>query len=98
MTPVWTHTSTVREGREEEFVAGWRRMAEGSMSELDVPEAPTLLRVHDRPNVFISFGPWPDDAAVERFRSSAAFTEGVAAIQPLLEQFEPTTLDQVWRG
>jgi quinol monooxygenase YgiN len=99
MAAVWTHgTWTVKPGREDEFVASWRRLAEDGTTELDVPEPPTLLRDRERPNVFVSFGPWPDDAAVERFRSSAAFREGVAAMEDLLERFEPRTLDEVWRG
>ncbi len=97
--PVWTHgVWTVRPGREDDFVAAWRSMAEAGMAELDVPEPPTLLRDREHANAFTSFGPWPDEEAVGRFRSSAAFREGVEAMQDLLEDFEPRTMDQVWRG
>jgi quinol monooxygenase YgiN len=99
MAAVWTHgTWTVKPGRDEDFVAFWRSLAEEGMASLDVPEPPSLLRDRERPNVFVTFGPWPDDRAVERFRSSAAFREGVAAMSDLLESFEPRTLDEVWRG
>jgi quinol monooxygenase YgiN len=73
-------------------------MAVAGMAEQDVPKPPTLLRDRDRANVFVSFGPWPDGEAVERFRSSAVFREGVSAMEELLERFEPRTMDEVWRG
>ena len=99
MPRVWTHgTWTVRPGLEDEFVAAWRAMARAGTDELDVVEAPTLVRDRERGNVFMSFGPWPDFEAVERFRSSAAFRDGVARMRDLLESFEPATLDEVARG
>ncbi|HZR92839.1 MAG TPA: antibiotic biosynthesis monooxygenase family protein [Gaiellaceae bacterium] len=99
MPAVWTHgTWTVQPGREDEFVALWERLAEAVMAELEVSEPPTLLRDRDRPNVFVSFGPWPDDEAVERFRSSEAFRSNVDDLRQLLESFEPRTMDEVWRG
>ena len=99
MANVWTQgTWTVRPGAEEAFVEAWTTLVRDVSSELDVPEAPTLLRDRERPNVFLSFGPWPDDAAVERFRLSDAFRDGTAAMRDLLESFEPRTLDEVWRG
>ena len=99
MASVWTHgTWTVKPGREDEFVEAWRRLAVQASAELDVVATPTLLRDREHPNVFVSFGRWPDLDAVERFRSSKAFREGVPAMQELLERFEPRTLDEVVRG
>jgi quinol monooxygenase YgiN len=99
MADVWTHgTWTVRPGCEAGFVEAWKQMAEERLAELEVPEPPTLLRDRARENVFVSFGPWPDDGAVERFRSSEAFRKGVGAIEEMLERFEARTMDEVWRG
>jgi quinol monooxygenase YgiN len=99
MARVWTHgVWTVKPGREEEFVRAWSAMRDQVNAELSLDAQPTLLRDREHSNVFMSFGPWPDVAAVERFRASPAFTENVARIQPLLESFEPQTLDEVVRG
>jgi quinol monooxygenase YgiN len=93
--PVWTHGLwTVKPGREDEFVAAWRAMAREVTAELGTGR-PTLLRDRERPNLFMSFGPWEDDAAVERFRASAAFRHAREGMGDLLDGFEPRTLDEV---
>ena len=73
-------------------------MARRGLAELNVVSPPTLLRDRDRPNVFISFGPWPSIDEVDRFRSSAAFRESVGRMRELLESFETQTLDEVSTG
>ena len=98
MPSVWTHgTWTVSEGREHEFVDAWRKMAREAAEVLPVVEPPTLLRDRDRPNVFVSFGPWPSIDDVHRFRESTVFRESVQRIEQMLESFEPRTLDEVVR-
>ena len=95
MAKVWTHGRwTVRPGEEEAFIAAWTSLARRAMSELD-SGTPTLLRDRDRPNLFLTFGAWPSIEAVAAFRDSDAFREGVATMQPLLDSFEPSTLDEV---
>ena len=99
MPNVWTHgTWTVKPGHEEEFVAAWLALAREGSAELAPPEPPTLLRDRERPNVFLSFGPWADDAAVDRFRSSVAFQAAQQRMRDLLESFEPRTFDEVSRA
>jgi len=96
MANVWTHgTWTVKPNSEDAFVEAWLALVREARGELAPPEPPTLLRDRDRPNVFVSFGPWPDVAAVERFRSSDVFRDAQARMRDLLEAFEPRTLDEV---
>jgi hypothetical protein len=97
MGRVWTHAVwTVEPGREDEFVEQWREMARRGMAELATAAPPTLLRDRERENVFISFGPWPDDAEMQRFR---AFLRGpMVEMQGVLAGFEPRTLDEVAVG
>lgn len=98
MPSVWTHgTWTVKPGQEDAFVEAWLTLARTGISELGA-EPPTLLRDRERPNVFISFGPFADDEEVERFRSSEAFRTAMATMRELLDTFEPRTLDEVSRG
>ena len=96
MANVWTHgTWTVKPGQEDAFAAEWLELVRLSAAEYPTPEPPTLLRDRDRPNVFVSFGPWPDAAAVERFRASEVFRDAQRRMRELLESFEPHTLDEV---
>ena len=95
MASVWTHgTWVVKPGSEDAFVQVWTDLARKAMSTLGSGR-PTLLRDRDRPNTFKTFGEWPDLASVEAFRASDLFRDGVAELQPLLESFEPMTLDEI---
>jgi quinol monooxygenase YgiN len=98
MANVWTHgTWTVQPGKEADFVDAWQALAEQCMAELAPPAPPTLLRDRERPNVFVSFGPWANDDDVARFRSSEAFRAAQERMRDLLTSFEPRTLDEVAR-
>ena len=98
MTSVWTHgTWTVLRGQEDAFVEAWTGLARGSIGRFGTAP-PTLLRDRDRPNVFVTFGPFAGAEEVEAFRASDLFRDGVATMRPLLESFEAATLDQIaWR-
>ncbi len=99
MAGVWTHGRwTVREGHEDEFVAAWLELARSALAEFDPPAPPTLLRDRERPNVFLSFGPWDSAETVDRFRASDVFRRSFETIQPLLESFETFTLDEADPG
>jgi len=95
MAGVWTHgTWVVNPGSEDAFVQAWAGLAGKTMAALHSAR-PTLLRDRDRPNVFKTFGAWPDIAAVEAFRGAELFREGMTVLEPLLESFEPMTLDEI---
>src|SRR4051812_26071071 len=98
MANVWTHgTWTVMPGREDAFVDAWTALAREVAAEEIAAGSPTLLRDRERPNMFVSFGPFADDDAVARFRSSRAFHDAQERMRDLLESFEPRTLDEVTR-
>jgi hypothetical protein len=93
MARIWTHgVFTVKPGRENEFADGWRELAQIGEGLGSGP--PTLLRDRDRPNVFRSFGYWPDRDTVERFR--AEIMPRIGAMDDLLESAETFTLDEVY--
>ncbi len=94
MTRIWTHgVWTVKPGREDEFVAAWRTMAQAAMRELQPRAEPHLMRDRERPNVFRSFGGWDDPEQVERFRS--LIRPHLEGIRDLTESIEVLTLDDV---
>ena len=95
---VWTHgTWTVKVGREEEFVLAWTEMRDVVTQAFGHVARPTLLRDREHPNVFLSFGPWADIDHVRQFRGSQQFTQAIAAMGPLLDDFQTRTLDEVTR-
>jgi quinol monooxygenase YgiN len=83
---------TVIPGNEADFIEAWNQLEVWTITEFPTARG-TLLRDQDRSNVFFSFGPWPDAEAVARWRGSAGFERHVGRIRPLLESFEPHTLD-----
>jgi heme-degrading monooxygenase HmoA len=99
MARVFTHgVWVVNSGNEDAFVEAWSRLARGALSAGYRGEPPTLLRDRERSNVFKTFGAWQDVEAIEEFRGSDLFKDAVAELQPLLESFEPLTLDEIeWR-
>jgi hypothetical protein len=95
MPTIWTHGIwTVKPGREDEFVAGWRELVPigAGLGGGD----PTLLRDWEHRNVFRSFGPWPDLESIERFREEIG--PRVGNLNNLLESFELFTLGEVYPG
>ena len=86
---------TVKPGREEDFVARWRELAEWASVEFPGAERPTLLRDMDQPHRFVSFGAWQDLEQIEAFRRHAEFARHVARIQEVLDDFTPVTYEAV---
>ena len=84
----------VKPGREEEFISAWRDLAAGTKSDFPGASA-VLLRDRDTPNLFVSSGPWESLEQSQQWRASSTFTEGVAKIREVLEDFEPHTMDPV---
>jgi heme-degrading monooxygenase HmoA len=93
MPDVWTHgTWTVRPGREDEFVAAWRELV--PLGTALGGNDPRLLRDRERPNVFVSFGSWPNVETIERFRRELG--PRLRQMNELLESFETKTLDEAY--
>ena len=95
MNEVWTHgTWTVTPGRESDFVRAWKELGDWTVREFPGSHG-TLLRDTERPNVFISFGPWRDKDTAARWRASDDFQVHLATIRATLERFEPLLLEHV---
>jgi heme-degrading monooxygenase HmoA len=82
-------TWTVVPGREDDFVAAWSDLARWTSEAISGSGWATLLQHHEKPNVFVSFGPWDSAEAVEAWRASPGFQERIGRIRALLEDFEP---------
>jgi heme-degrading monooxygenase HmoA len=87
---VWT----VKSGREDEFVNGWHALAQWTL-EQGFEAHGTLVRDHDDPSRFVSFGPWPNVDQVRRWRADPGFHAYLDEIMKSVERFEPGTYDVV---
>jgi heme-degrading monooxygenase HmoA len=88
---VWT----VRAGREADFIERWRELAGWAAETFPSAGKPTLLKDHDQPNRFISFGSWDSLEAIDEFRGHAGFAERVGRLRELLDDFQPMTLEAI---
>lgn len=96
MSQPYTHGIwTVKPGHEDEFVQLWTEFAQWSKGAVAGALWATLLRDRERPNRFITLGPWESLEAIERWRAEPGWRERVGRIRPLLDGFEPSTLDVV---
>lgn len=84
----------VKTGQEDAFVSAWRDMASTTASDFPGASA-VLLRDRQTPELYVSSGPWESLEHIESWRASTTFTDGVAAIRPHLDGFEPHTMDVV---
>jgi quinol monooxygenase YgiN len=90
MTQLYTSGKwTALPGREEGFVASRSELAEWTSAEVPGSNWGTLLQDHEKPNVFLSFGPWDTAEAIAAWRASPGFQERVDRIRALPEDFEP---------
>jgi quinol monooxygenase YgiN len=85
----------IKPGKENEFVAAWRRLAEWSLVALPGAGRPMLLRDSAQPTRFVSFGSWETLALIEDFRSRPEFAAALAEIRPLTERIDVFTLESV---
>jgi heme-degrading monooxygenase HmoA len=82
---------TVVPGREDDFVAAWQELARWTGDHAPGARWATLVQQEDRPNRFLTFGPWESVEAIEAWRASEGFRERVGRLRELLEGFEPGT-------
>jgi heme-degrading monooxygenase HmoA len=86
----------VKPGLEDTFVAAWEEFAEWTAAQYPGSHA-WLLRDRERPNTFISVGPWSSEEAIGEWRNSEGFLERIGRIRELLQSFEARTLDEAVR-
>jgi heme-degrading monooxygenase HmoA len=82
---------TVIAGREDDFVAAWEDLARWTTENVDGAGWAELVQDEERPNRFLTFGPWKSAEAIEAWRATDGFRERVGRMRELLESFEPGT-------
>lgn len=86
----YTHAQwSVTPGREEQFVAAWRALAD-TFSALDRPPIwGTLLQSETEPTVYYSFGPWASSDDVTAMRADPAAQAALNRVVELCESAKP---------
>lgn len=90
----------VTPGREDEFVAAWRGLADFFLS-LEHPPPPgsgVLVRSLDDPRLFYSFGPWDDPSHVAEMRQHPGAAEHIGALVALCEDATPGGYEVIARA
>jgi heme-degrading monooxygenase HmoA len=82
----------VKAGREEDFVAGWRELAEWTAANAPGAGIGRLFQDENQPHRFISVGAWDDKDAIAAWRSQLGFQERIGKLRDMLETFTPATL------
>ena len=83
----------VKPGREEDFLAGWRELAEWTAANAPGAGVARLLQDEQQPSRFISIGLWDDKEASAAARSQLGFQERVGRLRALLETYTPANLE-----
>jgi quinol monooxygenase YgiN len=97
MKPYSHSTWVVKPGHEDEFLRLWQELADWTVTE-NFAQSAMLLRDADRPNTFVSFGPWHTVEEIERWRRTHGFAERVERLRDVLESWEPRTLQLVFEA
>ena len=85
----------VKDGREDEFERRWQEATNGTTLEFSNVKF-MLLRDHENPRRFLSFGEgWRNPEQIEAARSTPAYQDSMAAIWRVLESGDISTLDLV---
>ncbi len=83
----------VKPGREKDFVAGWRELAEWTTANSPGAGIGRLFQDENQPHRFISLGAWDDKDAIAAWRSQLGYQERVGKLRETLETFTPATLE-----
>jgi len=86
---------TVKQGRDQEFIDRWTAFAKWTSENFSEASKGYLLRDESNSSLFISFGPWTNQKAIEKWRGSDQFKNFVAVVKELCSDFQPNTLKLV---
>ncbi len=78
------------------FLDRWSEFARWSFEHHKGAVSVVMLRDAERPNVFISAGPWSDPESMTQWRQSTAFAEAFRDFRGLCEKIEPHTMKAVF--
>ena len=85
----------VKPGKESEFIAVWDSFAKWTGQSQVGAGTGHLLQDSTNSRSFLSFGPWDNIEAIDRWRNEAEFQEFVGKARELCDDIQPRTLSLV---
>lgn len=90
--PYTLGTWTVKQGKEKAFVAEWDSFAKWTAKNQPGAGHGYLLQDVQRPQQFVSFGPWDNPEAIADWREKPEFKSFVEKVKQLCDDFQPRSL------
>lgn len=84
----------VKAGREDEFTAAWREMAQWATDATGGVGGARLLQDQSEATRFYSFGSWESNEVIADSRARPAFKERLEAIESLVDSFEMRIVEE----
>ena len=84
-----------KKGKERNFIAAWKEFAEWTSSNVVGAGNARLLQDIEKPERFISFGPWESVESIQQWRNKQEFKEFFAKAKELCESIQPNSLKAV---
>lgn len=88
-------TWDVLPGHEAEFEKAWQELGDAFAALPDAPGQGTLLRRHDDPQCYVSFGPWPDLGSIEAMRAAPGAKQAIDAVMAHCKAADPGAYEEV---
>jgi heme-degrading monooxygenase HmoA len=88
-------TWLVKEGREADFISGWKSFAEWTGRSGLAAGSGHLPQDAANPRSLLSVGPWQSKEAIDQWRSAPEFKAFFEAAREISEEIQPRTLSQV---
>ena len=82
-------------GSERAFIIEWENFAKWTARNQQGAGIGYLLQDQEKPQQFISFGAWENDAAIKAWRERPEFRAFVSRVRELCEDFQPQSLTLV---
>ena len=79
----------VKAGQEAAFIEVWKELGTFFLSLPEPPGQGTLVQSTDNPNLFYSFGPWPNAEAVAAMRADPGTPAVIGRLAALCEEATP---------
>jgi heme-degrading monooxygenase HmoA len=86
---------SVKSGDEPEFIRAWTEFAHWTSEHIEGCGKGYLLQDETNASRFISYGPWADENAIQKWRDSQEFKDFVSKVRILCDDFQPNTLKLV---
>jgi heme-degrading monooxygenase HmoA len=83
---------TTKPGNEQAFITEWKSFAQWTERNQSGSRTGYLLRDRNSPGKFISFGPWENEEAINRWRESPEFKAFVLKARELCTDFQPQSM------